>query len=303
VKASRAAAAGAGAWLAWRLFGPEIPPRHDGVQERPPMPEGRTVVVGRTEFSVREAGPEHGPPIVLLHGWVYDAHATWHRVLPLLAERHRVVAIDLRNHGKSDRVRGRFEITDLADEADAVMSALGLGAVTLVGYSMGGMAAQALAVRHPGRIDRLVLAATAAHPVPWPRWLTVPVFFAGRVLARIDRHLVTRIVYRYLMHTGTFPPEHGAWLWESMTNRDVDLYYESGFAILRFDATDTAARIRVPTLVIVPGRDQLIPPRAQQSTAGLLPDARMIEIPGARHEAVLTHAAEVAGAIADFATP
>jgi diacylglycerol O-acyltransferase len=258
------------------------------------------VVAGTHEFFVRECGPTDGPPLVLVHGWVYDALATWHTLMPLLANSHRVIALDLRSHGKTDRIRGRFEIEDLADEVARCLDVLGLGRVPIVGYSMGGMAVQALARRHPARVERIVLVATAAKPIRVPRWVIGPVFAAGRTLARVDRITVPRIAHRYLTATGAIRPEHSAWLWESLMNRDADLYYEAAFAIARFDGRDWVPRLRVPALVIVPTRDQLIPARAQREMASLLPDGRVVEVEGARHEVVLTHTDEVAAAIRSF---
>ena len=298
----RVITAAAGAFALWRLFGPEIPPRHRGPQQRPDRSTGRTILAGRHEFLVREAGPADAPPLVLLHGWVYDGHVTWHRVMPRLAEHHRVYSIDLRGHGRSARIRGRVEIEEMADEVAAVLDALGLGTVALAGYSMGGMVAQALAHRHPGRIERLVLAATAAQPIALPRWLVFPAFVLGRAIARLDRLIAPRIAHRYLLATGTFGPEHSAWLWEALLDRDVDLYYEAGFAILRFDAGAWVGTLAMPTLSIVPTRDQLVPASRQRATAAALPDNRVVEVEGARHEAVLTHPAEVAGAILEFLT-
>jgi 3-oxoadipate enol-lactonase len=288
------------AWVAWRMFGREPQPRFVGRQTRPGGPTGRTILAGRHEFLVRESGPEDAPPIVLLHGWLYDAHATWHRIVPVLAEHHRVITIDLRNHGKTDRIRSRFDITDLGDDIARTLDVLGLAGVPVVGYSMGGMVAQALAIRHPGRVSRLVLGATAARPVTWPRWSTVPAMLVGRTLSRIDRFLLPRIAHQYMTRTGVIPPEHSAWLWEHLVDRDVDLYYEGGFAILRFDARDRVGQLDVPTLCIIPTADQLVMPRQQYETASLIPGARVVEIVGGRHEAVLTHSDDVAKAILEF---
>ena len=289
-----------GAWVAWRLFGPEIPPRFQGPQTRPSRTPSRGVVVGRHEFLVRETGPADAPPVVLLHGWVYGATATWHRVIPLLAERHRVIAVDLRNHGRSTRIRGRFDIEDLADDVAAVLDGLGVGTATIVGYSMGGMTAQAFARRHPARVDRLVLAATAANPIDRPSSLVAAAFFVGRGLARLDQISWPRAAWHYFMRRGIFPPEHGAWLWEELLDRDVTLYYEAAFAINRFDARPWVGRLAVPALVVIPTDDQLVPAVQQYETAALLPDARVVEIPGARHEAVLTHPERLADAIDGF---
>ena len=286
-------------WLLWKLLGPEVPPRFDGIQRRPADIPGRTVTTGRQEFFVREVGDPDAPPLVLLHGWLYDSFATWHRVAPLLAASHRILIPDLRNHGKTDRIRERFDIADAADETAGVIAALGVAGAPVVGYSMGGMVAQELALRHPGITDRLVLGATAAAPIGWPRWLTVPGLVGGRSLARIDRTLLPRLAYRYLMMTGVFAPEHGQWLWQTLLDRDTDLYYESGFAILRFDATERIRRIEIPVRSIIPTRDQLIPPDHQRETAAIT-NADIVEIEGARHEAVLTHPGELAKAIAEF---
>jgi len=240
---------------------------------------------------------------MLLHGWVYDGLVTWHRVIPTLAETHRVYSIDLRGHGKSARIRGRVDIEDMADEIAGVMDSLGLGTVPLVGYSMGGMVAQMLALRHPGRISRLVLAATAARPIVLPRWVSFPVFLVGRALARLDRVLAPRLAHRYLLSTGAIPPHHSAWLWEALLDRDTDLYYQAGFAILRFDASRWVGKITNPTLVIIPTGDQLVPPERQHQMAAALQDGLVVEIEGARHEAVLTHPTEVSQAIRDFVAP
>ncbi len=286
-------------WLLWKLVGPEVTPRFEGTQRRPADIPGRTVTVGRQEFFVRELGDPDAPPLILLHGWLYDSFATWHRVAPDLATTHRVVMPDLRNHGKSDRIRSRFEIYDAADEVARVLDALGVAGAPVVGYSMGGMIAQELALRHPGVANSLVLAATAAAPVQRPRWLTVSGMIGGRALSRIDRTLLPRIAYRYLMMTDVFPPEEGEWLWQTLLDRDTDLYYESGFAILRFDVRDRVRRLDIPVGSIIPTRDQLIPPEQQRETARII-GAEVVEIDGARHEAVLTHSAEVAKAIAEF---
>ncbi len=286
-------------WALWRLFGPEVPPRFEGIQRQPATMPGRTVTAGRHEFFVRELGEPDAPPIVLVHGWLYDSFATWHRVAPELALSHRVVMPDLRNHGKTDRIRTRFEIRDAADELAVVLDTMDVVGVPVVGYSMGGMVAQELALRHPGVANSLVLGATAAAPVQWPRSVTVPGLVIGRALSRIDRTLLPRIAYRYLMMTGVFAQEEGEWLWQTLLDRDTDLYYESGFAILRFDVTDRIRQLKIPVRSIIPTSDQLIPPDHQHQTAAII-GADVVEIEGARHEAVLTHSGEIAKAIAEF---
>jgi len=290
----------AGAWVLWRLLGPPPAPRFPAGQERPPGPPGRTVLAAGREAFVREAGPPDGRRVLLIHGWAFDSFAAWHRVLPLLAERVRVIAVDLRGHGKSDRARGRFTVDDLADDVAATLDSLGPGRYTVLGYSLGGMVAQALARRHPARVERLVLAATAAHPLRVPRPAAVAVLLGLRALARLHPSLVPGATQRYLLRVGAVPPEHARWLWEALMARDTDLHHQAGFALAGFDSREWLGRLRLPVLCLIPGRDQLVPPPHQRATAALIPGAEVVEIEGARHEAVFTHAGEIAAAVLRF---
>ena len=276
-------------WVGWRLFGPELPPRFPGIQERPTRITGRTVLVGQRELFVREAGGEESPPLVLLHGWGYDSLATWHRVIEPLAERYRVIAIDQRNHGRSDHIRGEFDIDDVADEVAGVMDAIGVASASVLGYSMGGMVAQALAHRHPAKVKRLILGATAAHPIAERRLATAIFFGMARGVVRFSIIGWARATHRYMLSHGAVEPKHSRWLWETLLDRDPTLSFESGAAVWHFDSRTWVRRILQPALVIIPEADQLIGVESQRELAGLLKEASVVEIPGARHEAIMTH--------------
>lgn len=294
------AVAGLG-WVAWRLFGPDLPPPYRGPQERPLRLPGRTVHVGRKEFFVRETGPEDGPVVVLVHGWSFDGEMTYHRLIPLLADRFRVVVPDMRNHGKSDPIRGRFEIEDVADELAGTLDAIGVGrAVAVVGYSLGGMVAQAFVRRHPGRCDHLVLGATAAYAIPKWRWAAWVGLMAARAVARVSTKESALVTHRYLLGTGIVEPRHSRWLWERLTDRDPTLFYESGFAVWRFDSREWVTGLGVPTLVLIPSIDRVVAGDAQRELASLIPDATVVEIEGTGHEAILSHADDVAAAVVAF---
>lgn len=265
------------------------------------MPPGRTVTVGRYELLVREAGPEDAPVVVLVHGWAYGSTGTWHRVLPLLTERFRVVAVDYRNHGKADRIQGRYTVERVADEVAGALHAIGVGPATVVGYSMGGMIVQAMARRHPALVAKMVLAGTGAFPLPLRRYSTRAGFGAARAVGWIGSRLGPLISYEYLLRVGAVERRYAAWLWDVLVDRDVDLYFEGGNAIWRFDSRDWIGRLDVPAMVVIPTDDQLVPPAAQYELGSLLRDVEVVELVGARHEAVLTHAEDVAKAIARFA--
>lgn len=294
----RALAYGLGGWALWRIFGPVTRPRARGPQEHPLPVPGRTVFVGSREFLVRETGLPDAPPILLIHGWVYDSVETFARLVPYLNDRFRVIMVDQRNYGGSSRLYEDYEIETVADEMAAVLDQLDLRQVTVFGYSMGGMVAQALARRHPGHVKAVVLAATAAKPMRSPIFDAVGMVLL-RLLWRIGNLEGARISHFILRRVGAFGPEHDRWLWDVMLARDVDVNMRALRAIKRFDARKWVGQLNPPTMVIIPVRDQIVQPVAQYELAGLARDPVVLELP-ARHEAVFTHAEEIADAVVEF---
>ena len=105
-------------------------------------------------------GPRYGPAIVLLHGWS-DSSFSFSRVMPLLPSELRVIALDLRGHGHSDRPASGYLIPQLADDVVQAMDALRVPSAVVVGHSMGSFVAQAIAERAPERVTSLVLMGSA----------------------------------------------------------------------------------------------------------------------------------------------
>jgi len=105
-------------------------------------------------FHVAQAGA--GPPVLALHGWPQSWWA-WAKVLPALAEHHRVFCPDLRGLGWSEAPPRGYDKETFADDTLAVMDALGLERVRLIGHDWGAWAAFLLAVRHPERFDSVVV--------------------------------------------------------------------------------------------------------------------------------------------------
>jgi 3-oxoadipate enol-lactonase len=287
-------------WALWRLFGPERQPSHDGPQERPLHVPGRTVLVGEQEFFVREAGSASAFPLVLIHGWGFDGEMNYYKVIPGLAEQSRVVVPDQRNHGKSDRIRGRVEIEDLAAEIVGMLDELGYAQVDVFGYSLGGMAAQVIAHRHPERVRRLILAGTAAFPVDRFRFAALVGFWLARAVARLSKTEAVILTYRFLLRSGIVEGRHARWLWAAMLNRDPTLFYESGKAAWRFDARPWVGEIEAPVMVIIPTSDQIVPTRAQRELAVLIDADQVVEVAGAGHESILSRPEEYVAAIRSF---
>src|SRR5438105_4741735 len=97
-----------------------------------------------------------GRPLILLHGGLMSGEM-FGPVLPLLAERHQVVAVDLQGHGRTADIDRPIDVRLMADDIAALIGHLGLDKPDLVGYSLGGGVALQTAVRHPGSVGRLVV--------------------------------------------------------------------------------------------------------------------------------------------------
>jgi pimeloyl-ACP methyl ester carboxylesterase len=144
---------------------------------------------GTVRLAVQEMGA--GAPLLLLHG-LGTSSFTWRHMMPELARTHRVIAVDLRGFGMSDKpLDDRYAIQDQAEVLEAFIRQENLRNVTVAGHSFGGGVALALAVKlqreAPGRLRSLVLIDTIAYRQP------VPIFFQilqAPVLADIGLALV-----------------------------------------------------------------------------------------------------------------
>jgi pimeloyl-ACP methyl ester carboxylesterase len=164
--------------------------RHDFVQ------------TSRLGIHVAEAGD--GEPVLLLHGWPQHWYA-WRKVIPLLAESHRVVCPDLRGFGWSEAPRRGYKLDDLVDDLVALLDALDLDQVFVVGHELGGRLGFHLSLREPTRV-RAHLAVNALHPYwsmrrlaphAWRQWWTVFVetpLLGRTVLRRLPAF--TRLLFR-----------------------------------------------------------------------------------------------------------
>ncbi len=109
-------------------------------------------------------------PVLMLSNSIATDMSMWDGVMPPLLERFRVLRYDMRGHGASDVPAGAYSLDRLGRDALELMDALELDRVHFLGQSLGGMVAQWLGVHAPERIDRLVLAHTAAYLGPAADW-------------------------------------------------------------------------------------------------------------------------------------
>lgn len=162
------------------------------------------ITAGALRMHVALAGPEDAPPLVLLHGWPQHWYL-WRNVIPAVADRHRVIAPDLRGFGWTDAPPGGYRKERMAADVLALLDELGVQRAKLAGHDWGGWIGFLLALRAPKRFERY-LALNIAPPFMPPRAdpgaalaafrLWYQVLLAGPVGAVAMRHGATDIVWR-----------------------------------------------------------------------------------------------------------
>lgn len=287
-------------FVLWRLFGPVVSPRFRSPQEHPWRHIGHTVFVGDQEFLVRDLGPDEGPPLLLIHGLAGSSLAEWYRIGPALAEKYRVIMVDHRSHGLAPLARDRFDVEEVADDMAGVLDRLGIGVVSVVGYSLGGAIAQSFAHRHPARVDRLVLIATFTHHPEPMRTMRVLGTLIARGWERLTGLGTPEVRSGYLLATGAVEQRHARWLWEETHRRDTDAGAQATLALLRFDSRAWVGRIEAETLILIPTHDLLVPPSWQYQLGAAVARPQIVELVGVRHEAPWTHADRLAEEITKF---
>jgi pimeloyl-ACP methyl ester carboxylesterase len=239
----------------------------DHVPEPPaPMPPGRLVhVAGRGEFFVRDSGGD-GPPVLLLHGWMFASDLNWWTMYaPLRDAGYRVLAMDHRGHGRGLRTPEDFRLVDCAADAAAVVRELGAGPVVAVGYSMGGPIAQLLARDHRDVVGGLVLCATATD---WQD-LYLKLFWRTMAGLRLLLGLFPTSYWRRLLALSGMPtsPER-TWTAAELSRGSAPDIAEAGRELSRHDARPWIRSLRdLPSAVVVTTRDLSVLPRKQKRLA------------------------------------
>jgi len=226
-----------------------------------------------------------GEHLLLIHGLGY-ARWGWEPVLPGLAERFDVVLFDNRGIGESDAPPGPYTVAEMAADAVQVLDEAGIERAHVVGTSLGGMIAQELALGHPERVDRLVLACTTpggpkAHPMPQ---VTVALMAEAATLAP---EVALRRFVENALSPGTVAG-HPELVDEIMAHRLATAQQPPAWAAqasagAAFDAYDRLGALTAPTLVQHGDEDVVVDPQNADRLAELVPAARLERFPGTGH--------------------
>ena len=258
--------------------------------------DGPYARLGPPEAPVRLFYEEEGSgrPLLLIHGFGTSTY-TWRRVAPELAAKHRVIAVDLKGFGQSDKpMDARYSAFDQAELLAQLIEDRNLRDLTLVGHSFGGGVALLLALqadeRLKGRISRLVLLNTIAYPQNMPvffRMLNMP-FFSHVGVRMVPPAVQTRVALQIAYHDDS-----------KIDDSEVDVYaaplktaagkhaiIQSARQIVPDDLDALAERyqsITLPTLILWCDHDRIVPLEVGLKLRRAMPNASLKVVQGCGH--------------------
>lgn len=225
--------------------------------------------------------------VLLIHG-AGENHLIWPGGLRRLPEA-AVYAIDLPGHGKSSG-KGRSSIEDYAAWLITFVDVLQLGAVVLIGHSMGGAVAQSCALKYPDRVTSLVLIAASARLRVSPQLLD---------LAQNDFPAAVDLISQW--EWGPSVPDEVKDLgMQQLLATDPDVMLHDYRACDAFDLREQLGAIATPSLIIAGGSDRMMPLKHVEWMVERLPHARLITALNAGHMVMLEAEDQVVNAVEQF---
>ncbi|PDT46609.1 alpha/beta hydrolase [Sinorhizobium fredii] len=239
-----------------------------------------------------------GEPLVCIHG-VGSYLEAWSGVVERLKDRFTILTFDLRGHGHSSRVKGRYEIDDFVNETLALADRAGFSTFNLAGFSLGGLIAQRLALTHLERLRRLVLLSTVAGRTAAERERVLERLAALRAGTPADHH--NSSLSRWL--TEDFQeqnPEVIERLRARDAGNDPDCYASAYRVLAETDFGGFLDQIRCPTLIATGEDDVGSNPRMACYMQERIPGSALRILPGLRHSILIEAPDVVATLMADF---
>lgn len=243
-----------------------------------------------TRIHYELAGKRDGEPLLLIHGLGADMKG-WILQRQALGAKYRLIMVDNRGVGRSDRPAGPYDLEDMALDAVAVLDAAGYQSAHVVGASMGGIVAQILTVRNPERARSLTLACTACRHLPWRRDLLGQWIVDAETLGMrgfVNKNLRWLVGPRSLRRVWPVL----ALLGPLAFNVPAAAFVAQVHAILNMDdgLREMLGTIEVPTLVTVGSQDTLTPWGDSEELASLIPNSELAVVRGGAHLFMVEHA-------------
>ena len=245
------------------------------------------------------AGPEDRPLVVLSHGMALD-HRMFDAQARALAGDYRVLAWDLRGHGRSQPAGAPLTVAALVDDLLAILYQVGRQRAAIVGHSLGGIVAQELAFRFPARVSALATFGCSCITLPAP----APQALANRYASiplRVLRHVPHWPLLRLSVALMAERPETRAQAAEMASRITPAVFLQTLAALATSMHPEPNYRFEQPLLIAYGARDRYgRPQRAARAWAARDTQAQVVAIPGAGHNANQDNPAAFNDALLDF---
>ncbi|MFC8827972.1 alpha/beta fold hydrolase [Streptomyces sp. NPDC057137] len=214
-----------------------------------------------------------GHPLVLLHGGVLTIDLTFGAMIPTLAATHRVIAVELQGHGHTADTDREMSVPAFAEDVVALLDVLGVERADLFGFSLGGLTALEMAVHHPERVDRVVLAATHFRRDGYLPEIRDPALQAG------SKRLPTPADFQEMADAYTAVAPHPEHFHDFLAKTSAAADFEGW-------SEDDLRGLAAPTLLVCGDTDFVRIEHAARMHH-LIPDARLAILPGCTHMDVM----------------
>jgi pimeloyl-ACP methyl ester carboxylesterase len=270
------------------------------------VPGGRILHLPGGDMQVLEKGPRHASPIVLLHCFSCSI-AWWQRLIPLLQRDHRVIALDLRGFGGSEKPESGYSMEDQAAFVAEALKRLGVHRATVVGHSLGGTVATALTEVPGDYVGRLVIIDQApdegfSKGIGFTAEIsTAPVI--GQALWQATPDFAIKEGLQLAFAPGFEVPDRFVEEFNRMTYTSYDSDDKEGDYMDAEPLDRRIERTGTPLLAIFGAEDQIYESERALAAYAKVPAARMALIPGAGHSPNVEKPRRTAALILGFDRP
>ncbi len=239
-----------------------------------------------------------GAPVLLIHGVGADLES-WDGVLTQLSPGRRYLRYDQRGHGRSRRTPGPYTLDELCGDAIALLDHLELARVSVIGFSLGGLVAQGIALTHPDRVQCLTLISTVAGRTPEEQ---SRVKDRAETLAREGAltHLSNAVDRWFTPEFVAAHPEVLEARRQKSLRNDPDCYVAAYRVLAGSDLGDRLHRVTVPTLVITGENDIGSNPRMAGFIHAQIQGSELHILPRLKHSVLLEAPDQVAALVEPF---
>ena len=200
-----------------------------------------------------------GSPLIYIPGWGTEITTVSVQIADF-ARKFRVIAIDKRGTGRTDKPEELYSIEQMADDTIGIMDAAGIARAHILGISMGSMVAQEIAAKYPDRVNGLVLHVGFTRiPFVIKTLMNLMLYLPGSK-KKMEEGMATILGQKY-------PPTH-------------ESFRRQGEAVAQFDGRKVIGKIRAPTLIVNCSKDQFVPMKITRELANGIPGAKLVLVDG-----------------------